>query len=110
MLYTLRILQVNFNALIKCQGSLQELLKHDASTWKLFFDVYDKVLKYMANLDIRIDPHSVDCTIFLENFTKPANCEKLLSPEMNKKMIQIFDATCAVQVSYFKANLVGHQN
>jgi len=142
--------------LIKCQGSLQELLKHDASTWKLFFDVYDKVLKYMANLDpasvtseadhalvllqvrkvctdiitsciniifktdeevvekfsndIRIDPHSVDCTIFLENFTKPANCEKLLSPEMNKKMIQIFDATCAVQVSYFKANLVGHQN
>jgi hypothetical protein len=131
-------------------------MKHDSKNWTCFFEVYNTVLKTMANIDpasitsdadhalvllqvrkvctdiitsciniiyktdeevvdkfcidILADPHSVDCTIFLENFTKPANCEKLLSPGMNKIMSKIFDATCAVQVSYFKANLLGSQN
>jgi len=80
-----------------------------SSCINIIFKTDKEVVEKFSN-DISVDPHSVDCTIFLENFTKPANCEKLLSTEMNAYMIRIFDSACEVQVNYFRANLAGNKN
>jgi hypothetical protein len=77
-----------------------------SSTSILYKSTSEIVGNFFAEL--RKDPKSVSCAIFLEYFSEPINCDKLFS-ECGSN-IEIFKLTCQVQKQFTLRMLHTHQS